>query len=142
MGRWVTAPADRLSGGPDPGRVTSPPPVGGPACPATPLAHTPCLAGSDARSLLPASIVTSSTLSTRAPEVPISVSELLLARWLPSMTERKNKKKPKIPSALDVRARLVAISLGPSSDITYITENSALSKDRREMYLWIHTSGS
>lgn len=76
MSRWVTVPAVVFSGDPAPGEVTSPSLAGGPVCPVTLRAagSAPCLAGSDAHSLLPASIVTS---STGAPGVLISVLELL-----------------------------------------------------------------
>lgn len=90
MSRWVTVPADGFSGDPSPGGVTSPSLVVGPVCPVTLLAAGTalCLAGSDAHSLLSASIVTS---STGAPGVLISVLELL-SRWLLSVTKRKDKK--------------------------------------------------
>lgn len=76
MSRWVTVPADGFSGDPAPGGGTSPSLAGDTVCPVTPLAAgtAPCLAGSDAHSLLPASIVTS---STGAAAVLISVLELL-----------------------------------------------------------------
>lgn len=79
VSRWVTVPADGFPGDCTPGGVTSPSLAGGPVCPVTLLAAgtAPCLAGSHAHSLLPASIVTSSTLSRGAPGVLISALELL-----------------------------------------------------------------